>query len=154
MVHLSKKFASLFMIVMLLAFSQSAFASNMGTNAIGIGDNEATAIPLTPQFLPFEFYLSNSTDLDWYQWKNESSTHQVMWAGLNSPSNGNYKMKYKIKFVNGEETTLFTAVPGVENGYTYFDHIILPAGATVYLQISSVSFNSSDRFYSLRFNYY
>ncbi|WP_036710977.1 hypothetical protein [Paenibacillus pinihumi] len=144
-----KKLLIAVMVVCMLLLPQSAFA------ATGFGDTEDTAMQLTPRSQGFEFFLSNSSDVDWYKWTNTTTNHQAFWARMIMPKTGYYKFQYKIKFNNDDETQLFESLQAPnEFEYRFFSHIIVPAGATLYLKVSPNGFNPNDRFYSLLFDYY
>lgn len=143
-----KKLLIAVMVICILVVPQSAFA------ALGFGDTQATAIPLTPNSNAFEFFLTSNLDEDWYKWENNTGNYKMFYASMTMPNLSYYKFHFKIKFPNGDETELIESVPsGSDSLYRYFPYLLVPEGATLYLKVSG-SVNPNDRFYRMFFNYY
>lgn len=90
--------------------------------------------------------LSNSSDVDWYKWTNNTGKDKFIGTVL-TPYNGgqsDYVLGHKIVYVNGMQSGLFYSQDslGIENIY-------IPTGATLYLKVGAKVFISPSVVYCL-----
>lgn len=149
----TKKLFVALIVICMLAISQSAFATDdsvvVTPSAIGIGDTVATAIPITPGSGWVTLFLSNSTDRDFYKWKNTTGSPKLMDISLQSPAGANYDLQFFITYPSGISST-FVDVPDWGVGASEFaSSIYLPANCEIYFIVKARLFNSSSDFYQV-----
>ncbi|WP_157259795.1 hypothetical protein [Paenibacillus sp. OSY-SE] len=124
-----KSFSMFFVFVMVLVFSQNAFA------AVGVGDTKESAINLFPPS-SIELYISNSKDKNWFTWTNNTGKMKMLTSFLNPSSDSNkFRLGFLMEYINGRKTDLLYAS-------TLPSHIIsniyIPDGAKLYIVVDKI----------------
>lgn len=124
-----KMLTVLFTSVLLLTFSSPAGA------VTGLGDTKASAITLIP-LTEYNLFISNSTDQDWYSWKNNTGG-AVYASGFLNQGNVNHRVGFMIKYADGFETDMLYAMSKPHHSI-HWNGFIIPNGATVYLVVEQM----------------
>lgn len=142
-----KMLAALFTSVLLLTFSTPVGA------VTGIGDTKETALTLVPK-QEYNLFLSDRSDKYWFKWTNNTGEFKSILGFLN-PSKGDcdFRLGLIIRYGDGNESAiLYTQNLGGANS-RYFDNILVPNGASVYLVVDSDKKFAVEQ-YSLTFTYF
>ncbi|MFS0725866.1 hypothetical protein [Paenibacillus sp. 1P07SE] len=151
-----KKLFVLIIALCMLTFSQAAFATEVSPTAIGIGDTRETAIPLTPCNIsgggacnPTWLPLASSSDVDWFSWTNNTGIDEFVDFTLINPDAYNYAFAYQIRYPNGVLSSKVYAPDGGIGGYNDFYAVYVPAGATLYMEVSPRTTVGSTALYGI-----
>ncbi|MFW5435658.1 hypothetical protein [Paenibacillus apiarius] len=131
-----KSFSAFFVFVMVLVFSQSAFAAK------GIGDTKETAINIFPK-QEIRLFIEGDGDKDWFTWTNNTGETKYIASTL-WPSVGNCKFRLgvNIDYHNGRNSEILYAWDPTDDGYSKgsvhtISNLLVPPGATVYYVVDS-----------------
>lgn len=135
---LSLLLVALFMITL----SQSAFATDVGTNVVGIGDSKEKAITLfgDPELDNYSLYLSSADDKDWFKWTNTTGEDKFVAAYLSPEGNKcAFRLGMLIDYGNARESEFYAKYIGPGNGQS-LKNLYIPKGATVYVVVDSTQY--------------
>lgn len=119
---------------MVLVFSTSTFAMP------GMGDTMEEAIRIEPG-IKFNGVIQDSTDYDWFTWKNKTTKNRYLSFQITTPSaENNLQLGAVIKYPFGQQTAPFYAEKQGPN--QHFINILIPTYAgEVYLFLKSTGNN-------------
>ncbi|OBR64956.1 hypothetical protein A7K91_05095 [Paenibacillus oryzae] len=145
-----RKIFAVIIAVCMLTFAQSAYAESIQPTAIGIGDTPATAIQITPNLGYLTLFLSNQADVDYFKWKNTSSSPIFINFSLQSPATAVYDFEFFIKYPTG---TSSAPVQALDVGYgKLVSNIYLPPNCEIFFMVKATVFNSPTDLYQVAFS--